>query len=155
MNIEPRKMNDYDGLRKVFSGAIEFAYTTIQDEVIKADTRQEAIECLSVFDCGVLWDECMSFEQKMSALADVYTNRETIELSEAHPELQAAALWLLVDFQTSICPWSSLDYSWFWGNHIEQVLEDDEQVFHVEHEDVTKYLDCLLEEGMEERSGAV
>ena len=154
MKIEMRKMNDYDGLRKIFSGAIEFAYTTIQDEVIKADSQKDAAERLSIYDCGELWDECMSFEEKLSALADVYINRETIELSEAHPELQAAALWLLVEFQTDICPITSLDYGWFWGHHIEHVLDDDD-MFHVEQESVVLYLDCLLAEGMEERSGAV
>ena len=108
-------MDSYSGMREVFCGAIKAGYETVNDMVLKNDSAEMADDWLEMLDFGETW-RSMPQEFKLRSLKKVYEDRETLDLAEEDPSVQAAALWLLVDFQTTICPWSALDYHWFWGD---------------------------------------
>tara|TARA_B100000497_G_scaffold9201_1_gene9940 strand:- start:3376 stop:3768 length:393 start_codon:yes stop_codon:yes gene_type:complete len=123
-------MDSYSGMREVFCGAIKAGYETVNDMVLKNDDAESASDFLEM--TGMETWELMSQEFKLRSLKKVYDTRETIDLAKAEPHLQAAALWLLIDFQTTICPWSSLDYSWFWGDVVEGESKNEDIVDYIE-----------------------
>ena len=117
-------MDNYNGMREVFCGAVKCAWWTVEDMILKNDDAESASDYLEMTGSET-W-ELMSQEFKLRSLKEVYNTRETIDLAKAEPHLQAAALWLLIDFQTTICPWSSLDYSWFWGDVVDSESREGE-----------------------------
>ena len=123
-------------LREVFCAGIRMGYGTVECTILNEPDPDNANEFLDDhFYCGMRWQE-ITQEHKLRSLKKVYNERETIILEKSPVELQAAALYLLIDFQTTISPCASLDYWWFWGECVEMGAEET---------DVAKYLDSLYE----------
>ena len=124
------------GMRKVFVGMIEFGFESgVMDEALDHwnSDREHREECLNMWYLGEKWAS-VSVAQQLIALRAVYNQRETIDLDKASTIVQAAALFLLTDFQVALVPKGGMVMSWFWD------LEPADNKFEVEFEDVVDHL---------------
>ena len=124
------------GMRKVFVGMIEFGFESgVMDEVLDHwnSDREHREEWLNMWYLGEKWAS-VSVAQKLLALRAVYNQRETIDLDKSSTIVQAAALFLLTDFQVAVIPKGGMVMSWFWD------LEPADNKFEVEFEDVVDHL---------------
>jgi len=133
------KIDELSGMRKVFVGMVEFGYESgVMDEVLEhwnSDSEHRE-EWLNMWYLGEKWAN-VSVEEQLLALRAVYNQRETIDLDKASTLLQAAALFLLTDFQVAVFPKGGMVMSWFWD------LEPADNKFECEMEDVVDHLNLL------------
>jgi hypothetical protein len=111
-------MDDFNGLRKIFVGMIEFAYeSTFKDMVLDA-TAETAHDFLECEHCGVVW-VAMEDDEKVDACGEVYSKRETIDVEFTSPEVQSATLYLLTDTCSDLMPFrgNEMQLNRFWGEH--------------------------------------
>ena len=123
-------------MRKIFVGMIEFGYESgVMDEVLEhwnSDSEHRE-EWLNMWYLGEKWAS-MNTEEQLLSLRAVYNQRETIDLDKASTALQAAALFLLTDFQVAVFPRGGMVMSWFWD------VEPAEETHEVELETIVDHL---------------
>ena len=123
-------------MRKIFVGMIEFGYESgVMDEVLEhwnSDSEHRE-EWLNMWYLGEKWAS-MNTEEQLLSLRAVYNQRETIDLDKTSTALQAAALFLLTDFQVAVFPRGGMVMSWFWD------VEPAEDTHDVELETIVDHL---------------